>query len=222
MAGRSKTQADVAFENVKQRILENRMPAGTQMLESELATLLQMSRTPVREAMVRLEQEGLVDVRPRHGMRVLPVNAADMREIYQVLTSLEAVAAGLLAARGLTPEEDDALCGAIDDMVQSLAADDLKAWAGADRRFHHLLASFCGNRRLAEIADRFMDQSHRACLVTLPLREKPRQSASDHRELLSLIRAGEVDRAMEFHKVHRDGIAETLVALLEVHGLSQI
>ncbi len=219
MTARSQKQADVAYSKLRRRILENRMPAGTQALEAELATLLGMSRTPVREAMIRLQQEGLVEVRPRHGMRVLAIEAEDMREIYQILTSLESTAAGLIAARGLTDREDDALNSVIDDMEASLEADDLTAWANADRHFHHLLVKFCGNRRLAEIADNFMDQSHRARLVTLRLREKPQRSASDHRELMALMRAGEVEQASAFHIRHREGIAETLVDLLEGLGL---
>ncbi len=222
MKERTQTQADVAYSELRGRILENRMLTGTQVLEQELATLLGMSRTPVREAMVRLEQEGLVEVRPRHGMLVLGVEAGDMREIYQILTSLESTAAGLIAARGLTVEEDGALCSAIDDMEASLAVEDLTAWANADRRFHHLLVKFCGNRRLAEIADKFMDQSHRARLVTVQLREKPLRSARDHRELIAMIRAGEADRASAFHKAHREGVADTLIELLEAHGLQRV
>ena len=71
--------ADRAYAEVKRRILDNEMPAGYQILEQELAEMLDMSRTPVREAMIRLAEEGMVEIRPRHGLRVLPLSASDMQ-----------------------------------------------------------------------------------------------------------------------------------------------
>jgi DNA-binding GntR family transcriptional regulator len=91
--------ADRAYRELRARILDNSMPSGEQYTEEELAALLQMSRTPTREAMLRLASEGLVEVRPRHGMRIKPVSPVDMREIYEVLTALESTAAALAAAR---------------------------------------------------------------------------------------------------------------------------
>ena len=73
--------AERAHAEIKRRILNNELPAGHQILEQDLAELLDMSRTPVREAMVRLAEEGMVEIRPRHGLRVLPLSAADMQEI---------------------------------------------------------------------------------------------------------------------------------------------
>ncbi|MGL6180774.1 MAG: GntR family transcriptional regulator, partial [Aestuariivirga sp.] len=87
------SSAERAYRALKDLILGNQLPAGSQLLEQEAAQRLGMSRTPVREAMIRLEQDGVVEIRPRHGMRVLPVSSRDMREIYEVLTALESAAA---------------------------------------------------------------------------------------------------------------------------------
>ena len=100
-AARTPTAAEAAYQRLRAMILDNLLPPGTQRLEAELALELGMSRTPVREAMLRLQQEGLVSVTPRHGMRVAPISVADMRDIYDVLESLEPKAAELLARRGL-------------------------------------------------------------------------------------------------------------------------
>src|SRR5436190_6022784 len=110
------TATDRAYAELRGRILRNEMPIGRLFLEQELADQLRMSRTPVRETLIRLEQDGLVEVRPRHGMRVRPVSADDVREIYEILTCLEATAAGLLAARRPTPAELGPLRKANDDM----------------------------------------------------------------------------------------------------------
>src|SRR5688572_1587272 len=76
-AARTLTAAETAYQRLRALILDNRLPPGAQRLEAELALELGLSRTPVREAMLRLQQDGLVEVLPRHGMRVAPISAAD-------------------------------------------------------------------------------------------------------------------------------------------------
>jgi DNA-binding GntR family transcriptional regulator len=83
---------------MRQRILDNEWTPGFRALEQELALSLGMSRTPVREAAIRLQKEGLVKVVPRHGITVLPVSVDDMRDIYDMLTALEPMAAELACA----------------------------------------------------------------------------------------------------------------------------
>src|SRR5690242_4576391 len=94
---------DTVYRGVKSKILDNTFPPGFHILEQELASMFGVSRTPVREALVRLESDGLVDVVPRHGMRVLPLSLSDMKEIYEILSSLESKAAELAAQRHLPP-----------------------------------------------------------------------------------------------------------------------
>ena len=91
-------QTQRAYREIRRRILDNDMPPNAQYLEQELADALGMSRTPVREALIRLSDERLVEVRPRHGARVLPVSVDDMREIYELMTELEALAASAKVA----------------------------------------------------------------------------------------------------------------------------
>ena len=211
-----------AYTEIRRRILENELSAGTQVLEQELAEMLEMSRTPVREAMVRLADEGMVEVRPRHGMRVLPISADDMREIYDVLTALESMAAERVAARGVSPEELRALRQAVVDMDAALAADDLRTWAAADERFHLLLVEYCDNQRLRALVSGYWDQSHRVRLVTLGLRPKPVDSNKDHAAVVDAIARGDAVAARRLHRQHRVRSGETLVNLLKTHGLTQL
>ena len=137
---------DAAYAQIRQRILDNVWPPGHRALEQEVALALGMSRTPVREALMRLRNEGLVEVIPRHGMRVLPVSPTDMREIYQILTALECMAAELLAQRKPSDAELKPLVDASKAMDKALKADDLDAWAAADERFHAHFIELAGNR----------------------------------------------------------------------------
>lgn len=223
--GRRRTRepfADKAYRELRARILDNSIPSGEQFTEEELAATLQMSRTPTREAMLRLAGEGLVEIRPRHGMRVKPVSVADMREIYEVLTALESTAAALAAAR---PDHGDSITlmrNAILDMDAALERDDLKAWAQADERFHTLLVAAAANRRLTELVQTYFGQSHRVRMQTLRLRSKPSTSNRNHEAVVDAIEAHDVKRAREIHYAHREKSGRMLVELLARHGLTQL
>lgn len=216
------TQAENAYMQLKKMILGGALPFGSQLLELEAADLLKVSRTPVREAMIRLEQEGMIELRPRHGMRVLPVSAQDMREIYDVLTALEGKAAELVAARKPGADELKGLWDAVADMDRSLESDDLNGWAKADERFHTLLIDLAGNARLKATVGHLWDQAHRARMATLRLRPRPDASNREHRALVEAIAQGDADRARHIHEEHRRNAGRLLVSILEDMGGSQL
>lgn len=146
--------AEQAHLALKKRIMNNEFPAGAQYLEQELSQLLGMSRTPVREAMMRLNGEGLVDVRPRHGMQIRFVSITDMAEIYAVITSLEATAAALVAARKPAMADLILLSDAMAMMEEALENDNLGAWAEGDAAFHDGLVHLSGNKSWRNCARR--------------------------------------------------------------------
>lgn len=217
-AGGGASQGERAYQELRRRILGNELVPGTQLLEQELAQMLGMSRTPVREAVIRLARDGIVEVRPRHGIRVLPVSARDMREIYDILTELEATAARLLAEHGADEETMAELEGAVDEMAVALERADLSAWAAADDRFHKALVRRCGNRRLREVVERFHDQAHRARLLTLHLRPRPDDSAAEHAAVVAAIRRRDPQTAHRVHREHRLRSGAMLVELLATQG----
>jgi DNA-binding GntR family transcriptional regulator len=211
-----------AYETIKTGILDNRYPPGYQALEQQLAEGLGMSRTPVREALIRLEQEGLVELVPRRGMRVVPVSAADMREIYEVLTGLETSAIDLLAASCPASDELKPLDAAMQDMENAIARNDLAAWAAADARYHRELLALSGNRRLTAIAAGLNDQVHRARMVTLRLRPIPVQSNAEHRRVLDALKRADWPGARKLHYRHRTRAAGELTGILEQYHLHHL
>jgi DNA-binding GntR family transcriptional regulator len=216
------TLAEAAYAQIRRRILDNVWPAGLQVLEQQLSTELAMSRTPVREALVRLQEEGLVEVIPRHGMRVLPVSAADMADIYVVLTALESAAVELVARRRPADAELAPLVHASQAMAAALADDDLDAWAAADERFHTHLVELSGNRLLVEAVRNCEDRAHRARIVTLRMRPKPEHSTREHLDVVAKIRRGDAAGAFDAHRRHRERGARELLAILEEHRLSNL
>lgn len=214
--------AETAYRHIRQRILDNVWAPGHQALEQALALELGMSRTPVREACIRLANEGLVEVVPRHGMRVLPISPSDMREIYEILTSLESMAAELVAQRRPAAAELAPLERASRDMEKALKRDDLDAWAEADERFHRHLVEMCGNAKLAGIVFNYWDRAHRARMVTLRLRPRPVNSTREHLAIVQAIRRGDAASAGALFRAHRQRASQELTELLQRHRMSQV
>jgi DNA-binding GntR family transcriptional regulator len=215
---------DGAYDALKEAIRNNVFAPGYQGSEGEIASRLGMSRTPVHEAVIRLQEEGLVRVLPRRGVVVRAISPDDMREIYEVIIALEAASSELLAEK---PEnERGPIADELDDvnarMRSALAAGDLEDWARADERFHQLLVERSGNGRLSRMFGTIMDQSHRARMLTLRLRPKPTASVREHRGIVESIRRGDPRAARERAKQHRAAARDRLLPLLEQLGMKHL
>jgi DNA-binding GntR family transcriptional regulator len=219
---RGVSRVELAYREISARILDNVWPPGHQVLEAALADELGISRTPVRAALIRLHDEGLVEVVARHGMRVLPLSAKDMRELYEVLTALESTAAELAARRRPAEAELRPLEHATRDMARALEVDNLDAWAEADARFHRHLIRLARNTLLAQAVMRYADRVHRARLFTLRLRPRPEASTREHSALVERIRAGDAAGAYALNRAHRERASRELVEIFERFQLHQI
>jgi DNA-binding GntR family transcriptional regulator len=213
-----------AYQALKQALRNNTLPLGFQGSEQEIATRLGMSRTPVHEAVLRLQEEGLLRILPKRGVVVCALSPHDMKEIYDVTIALEAVAAELLA--GMPPERRGALANELDElnktMRRALRANDLDQWAKADGEFHRALVERCDNKRIAKMAQTIRDQYHRARMLTLRMRARPTKSLSDHQEIIDAIRLGKVADAHDAARRHRIRARDELMPLLMQHGITQL
>jgi DNA-binding GntR family transcriptional regulator len=213
-----------AYRALKDAIRNNVFPPGYQGSEQEIALRLGMSRTPVHEAIIRLQEDGLVRVLSKRGVTVCPLAPEDIREIYEVIIAIEAMAAELLAA---LPDEErhlvaDELEEATSDMEQALRDDDLLTWAAADDRFHRILVERCGNSRIRRIALTVTDQAHRARMLTLKLRSRPTGSVAAHRDIIAAIRKGKAAEAHQQARQHRIGARDELVPLIMSVGIKHL
>lgn len=208
-----------AVEELRRMIFAGELGAGTDHLESELADRLNMSRTPVREAALMLEAQGLVEMRPRKGLRVLSLSPSDMRDIYDVLTELESLSAANAARANYSDEDLSTLAKAINDMDDAVNCEDLEAWAIADDQFHSELVRLGQNSRVQAIAAMMVDQVRRARAMTLQFRPLPMKSNEDHRGVLEAIRAGNTDEAHQIHHAHRKHAKEMLLQILDKYRL---
>lgn len=187
---------------------------GQMVLEQEAADALGMSRTPVREALTRLESEGLVRRMPRRGFAIAPLEAAAMQEVYEIVEGLESMAVGLAAGRA-----DESMLRPLDESIArqqlALERDDLTAWVAEDERFHALLLELCGNTRLRQLVESYEDHLHRARLLTIHARPKPVRSTAGHQAVLAAIRVGDEQGARALHQTHRRRGRQEILAILQ-------
>lgn len=209
------TRADIVYLRMRNDILGTEISAGSQVMEPELALRYGVSRATIREALIRIEAEGLIEIVPRRGIRILPVMADDMREIYKLLILLESDAAFELASRGLREAEVEVLTSANKAMVEAIENENLADWAAADDLFHRAILDMHGNKRLGKIVTSLMNQAHRARLVTRRFRPLPSNSVKEHEKILDAIRRKEADAARDLFKAHRERSAKEILEILE-------
>jgi DNA-binding GntR family transcriptional regulator len=209
-----------AYRALKAAIRENRLTPGYHGSEQELAAQFGMSRTPVHEAVIRLQEEGLLKLVPKRGVFVTVIADTDIDEIYDVLVGLEAMAARRLA--GMDPAERGRvlaqLTAATQTMRQALAADDLGHWAEGDEAFHRALVEGCGNARIARIVATVSDQAHRARMLTLHLRPRPEGAADEHQVIIDAIVRGDGVEAAAAAGRHREKARAVILPRLAAHG----
>ncbi|MFN3225845.1 MAG: GntR family transcriptional regulator [Hyphomicrobiales bacterium] len=205
-----------AYDTLRDEILTGRIPGDTLWSDREIAERMKFSRTPVREAVQRLAAEGLVEVIPRRGTRVLPLQVDDVREIHQIAKALELEASVLLANRSdrdLAPVEK-----AVQEMEEALSREDRDAWAEADLGFHQAIVDGCGNNRLAQLYHGQRVLTDRARYFALHLRPLPVQSAEEHRAMYEAIIARDIETLSRLYQEHWGRTTDELVELVERHA----
>lgn len=222
--GQPSSLVDDAYQAMKGAIHDSTFAPGYQASEQEIATRLGMSRTPVHEAAIRLQEEGLVQVLPRKGILIRALAPEDVREIYDVIIAIEGRAAALLAGQA---EPDRArvvaeLARHTDVMEAARPSGDLAAWGEADAAFHGALVAGAGNRRFNRLIQMTNDQSHRARMLTVKLRRDLDASVSEHRAILAAIGSGDTALAQEHAQAHRERARSELLPLLQSFGFKHL
>jgi DNA-binding GntR family transcriptional regulator len=223
-ADRRPSLVDDAYAAMKEEIRESRFPPGYHASEQEIALRLGMSRTPVHEAAIRLQEDGLVRILPRKGIVICALAPEDMREIYDVVLAIEGRAAALLAQMSEAERARAAsqLAEHTKTMATAWETGDLAGWGHADECFHRTLVERAGNGRMIRINQTITDQAHRARMLTLKLRRELGASVAEHERIIQAIHDGEAAAAQEQAYRHRSRARDELLPLLESFGLKHL
>jgi GntR family transcriptional regulator, rspAB operon transcriptional repressor len=183
---------EAVYERVRTAILDADLAPGAVMSQVALAEQLGVSRTPLREALRLLQGEGLVEAEPNRRVRVAPMTARDLEELYVLRVTLEAEALRLSVPK-MTPEDLAKLEGQMAEMSHYAEAKDYRRWTGPHHAFHRELTKHAG-RRVNAALSRYFDHAER--YRRLHIGHGPSAWATaGHREILDACKAGDRDKS---------------------------
>jgi DNA-binding GntR family transcriptional regulator len=207
------TYSQQAYNVVKARILNRNLPPGQYITDNQIAAELNISRTPVREALRNLEHEGFLVNQPRQGWRVYSLSLEDINEIFDIKVALEGMVARR-AAQCTDPEKQALLRDAMEQMKQAVAANDYEAWRQADIRLHDAIFAMGPNVQAARIVDNLNDQWFRLRIGFLALQGRTEQSCREHEPVVAAILAGDGEEAECKMRLLINNVRQDLVHLL--------
>ncbi len=194
---------DVVFNTLRQAILRGELAPGERLMEIQLADRLGVSRTPIREAIRKLELEGLVLMIPRKGAEVARISEKSLRDVLEVRRSLEELATELACQR-MSEEQIGELEKARDAFAAAVAAGDIMEMAECDEKFHDVIFDGTGNARLVQILNNLREQMYRYRLEYIKDEDKRQILLLEHENIVKAIRARHVAEAREAMREHID------------------
>jgi DNA-binding GntR family transcriptional regulator len=198
------------YERLRDEIVSGELLPGEQLVEARIAEELGVSKTPVREALIRLQRDGLVEIEPYRGARVLEPSADDVREILELRLLLES-----RIARELARERPEAVLAALETSIaaskRALASRDTRRLLDSLTEFSDLLAEACGNSRMAKL---LVDLRSVLLLIgntSLRAAGREERSIAEHETILTAIRSGDQEAAarateMHIHSIEHDSL----------------
>jgi DNA-binding GntR family transcriptional regulator len=203
------TYASMVTERLRDSIVDGTLVAGSQLSEAELAARFGVSRGPVREALQRLIQEGLVRAEPHRGVFVPVLTELDVRDIYLARDALETTAVRHIIATSRTQEAADGLDRVVELMAKAEADDDWEAVGRYDLEFHTVLVTATGSERLQRMFSTVISET-RLCLGVLTAADARSDLVGEHRQIASLVRKGETEKALSVLKQHFTDAVDTI------------
>lgn len=194
---------DVVFNTLRQAILKGELAPGERLMEIQLANRLGVSRTPIREAIRKLELEGLVLMIPRKGAEVARISEKSLRDVLEVRRSLEELAIELACQR-MTEEDLQQLVEAQKDFLKAVESSDTMTIAETDEAYHDIIYNCTRNSRLVQILNNLREQMYRYRLEYIKDEGKHQILVLEHEKILKALRYRHVNDAKEAVREHID------------------
>lgn len=192
---------DVVFQTLRGAILRGELKPGERLMELQLAAKLGVSRTPIREAIRMLEQEGLAVTIPRKGAEVAKMTEKDMEDVLQIRTVLEDLAMRLCCEK-ITASELEELREAMDDFEEKTKGNDVVETARADVKFHEVLYKSSDNPKLIALLNNLREQMYRYRVEYLKDKTTHSRLIEEHRQIYHALKEKNEERATHYVAEH--------------------
>ena len=206
---------DVVFNTLRQAILTGDLKPGERLMEIHLANKLGVSRTPIREAIRKLELEGLVTMIPRRGAEVAQITEKSMNDVLEVRRAMDALCVELACER-ISEEELDALKGACDHFEEAVKGGDIKVIAKADVALHDIIVQATGNRRLVQLINNLSEQMYRYRFEYLKDTSRHQSLIEEHRMIYENIVKKDKEAASQAAKLHIDNQEMAIISQIRL------
>ena len=201
---------ELVFENIRQAIVKGIFAPGERLMEIQLADDLGVSRTPVREAIRKLELEGFVVMIPRRGTYVANLSIKDINDVYEIRISLDVLAAGLAAER-IEPEELEELNRLLLEISEAARTGPMDKIVRLDTAFHDVLYKASRNDRLRNIINNLREQITGIRGTSMRYPGRLADTLEEHRALVDSIAARDSERAQAAARIHLENAEHTLL-----------
>ena len=221
---KKQSRTDMAYSAIKAEINSGRIPPDSFINIPEIERQLDMSRTPIREAMLRLQTEKIVEIVPKRGIRIRSLTVRDLVDFYQIITGLELQAIGNICRRKLTRTDIMPLLYALSSLETSLRSADHEAWALAEEAFHRALFILNGNAKLTDAGISYRDivqRAHFGALRHVFLKDKERY-LRDHNSLKELVLRADEKAARETFLEHCTWASEMISQTLAERDIKRL
>ncbi len=208
------TLTNKAYDFIKSAIFNMELRPGQPLMDNDLAQRIQVSRTPIREALRRLETERLVVHDPHKGWKVCSLSLDDIQQIFDLKESLEGLAARRAVER-ISRKDAQKLLRIVDGMEEASRSRDHQAWVALDVQYHEIIFRASGNERLKQIVNNLNDQWRRLRLGHLAVEGRIERSSEEHRCIAEAIALHDGDRAEAMMRQHLENLKRSLISLLE-------
>ena len=204
---------DVVFNTLRQAILRGELKPGERLMEIQLANKLGVSRTPIREALRKLELEGLVNMVPRKGAEVADITEKSLRDVLEVRKALEELSVQL-ACEKITEEEIEELKRVAERFKDTLNDQDVTKIAEADVAFHDVIYTATDNQKLILLLNNLREQMYRYRVEYLKKEEAYPQLIAEHEELIDNISKRNKEEATRIMCEHIDNQVATVINVI--------
>lgn len=201
---------DVVFNTLRQAILTGELKPGERLMEIHLANKLGVSRTPIREAIRKLELEGLVTMIPRRGAEVAQITEKSMNDVLEVRRAMDALCAELACER-ISEEQISALQQAREKFEEAVKTGDVRKCAQADVALHDIIVKATGNMRLVQLINNLSEQMYRYRFEYLKDVSQYDKLVEEHRIICESICRRDRAAASEAAKLHIDNQEKTII-----------
>lgn len=201
---------DVVFNTLRQAILTGELKPGERLMEIHLANRLGVSRTPIREAIRKLELEGLVTMIPRKGAEVAQLTEKSMSDVLEVRRAMDALCAELACER-ITEEDLSRLKEACEQFEQIISTGDVKKIAQADVELHDIILQATGNNRLIQLVNNLSEQMYRYRFEYIKDFSQHEKLVEEHRIIYESLVSRNKERATEAARTHIDNQKKAII-----------